>query len=713
MKYKFFLLLLASFTGTNLIFCQQSFLTEDGIAVFCPPGFDSTRTLPSFAIIKSLIPRHRIPAKWKLIPEFITQNNKSIVKITYDGKVDLYGNGEVIGPLKRNNTETVLWNTDNYEYSKANGKSLYQSHPWVMGVREDGSSFGIITDNTWKQTFSLKNPVTITSDGPPFRVIIIEKKTPQELLQALADLTGKINLPPLWALGYQQCKFSYYPQSRVKEIATEFRKRDIPCDVIWMDIDYMQNYKIFTFDSLSFPDPAGLNNYLHSINFKSVWMIDPGVKDEIGYFVFDQGSAYDLWVKNKENKDYKGNVWPGECVFPDFTIPKTREWWSGLYKKYMATGIDGIWNDMNEPSVFNGPGGTMPEDNIHRGGGNLPQDIHARYHNVYGMLMVKASLDGIINARPDKRPFILSRASFLGGQKYAATWTGDNTTSWEHFKMATPMILNLGLSGQPFCGPDIGGYSGRPDSDLFANWISVGAFYPFCRNHSAKRESDQEPWAFGKKIEDISRVALERRYRLLPYLYTLFREASMTGLPVMRPVFFDDISDTTLRHEQEAFTWGKDLLIIPKWSDKPDLPKGIWRPVYLIDKNSENDKYQPTLKQKGGSIIPIGSVIQSTAEYKTDSITLLVCLDKNYKAGGILYIDSGEGFDYRNNDYETVIFKAGKVGKNTFSVKCKDHGKNQSGKQRCYKIGIVTDSGIYYSDWQKKNCIKIVLNHGD
>ncbi len=290
------------------------------------------------AISKDLLRWKDIPSNWEIIPRFKVADEKSIAEITFKGDVDLYGTGEVTGSLRRNNTEVILWNTDNYGYRKGGGKRLYQSHPWIMGVRENGTSFGILADNTWKQSFNLSNPITISSDGPPFRIIVIEKDSPQELLKTLADLTGKIDMPPLWALGYQQCRYSYFPDSKVKEIASGFRKRNIPCDVIWMDIDYMQDFKVFTFNSNHFPDPAGLNDYLHSINFKSVWMIDPGVKKEDNYFVYDQGTAKNYWVLDKNREVFTGKVWPGECVFPDFTMPETRNWWGTLYNDFMNNG---------------------------------------------------------------------------------------------------------------------------------------------------------------------------------------------------------------------------------------------------------------------------------------------------------------------------------------------------------------------------------------
>jgi alpha-glucosidase len=602
-----------------------------------------------------------------------------------------------------------LWNTDNFSYSKDEGKRLYQSHPWVMGVRQDGTAFGIIADNTWKQQFELNNPIVISTNGPSFRLVIIEKENPEELLKTLASLTGKMELPPLWALGYQQSRYSYATEQSVKDIALELRKRQLPSDVIWMDIDYMQDYKIFTFDSVRFPAPKKLNEQLHLMDFKTVYMIDPGVKKEKGYFVYDQGTKGNYWVQNSSGEAFNGKVWPGVCAFPDFTAMNTRKWWSSLYKDFMAKGVDGVWNDMNEPSVFDGPDGTMPEDNIHVGDGTIPKDIHLRYHNVYGLLMVKATGDGILKANPGKRPFVLSRSNFLGGQKYAATWTGDNVSNWDHLKLATPMILNLGLSGQPFCGPDLGGFAGSADGKLFANWISIGAFYPFCRNHSSKSSAAQEPWAFGKEVEDISRTALNRRYKLLPYLYTLFWEASQTGLPIMRPMFFADFKDTSLRREQEAFLLGKDLMVVPKWSTHPSLRKSMWKDFNLEE--NKQDSIQAVLKIRGGSIIPLThKVIQSTADYHSDSLILLVCLDQNQQASGKIYLDEGEGFGYRSGNYQLLFFNVQKVRNGNLLFKYRQMAGKKNTQTRLFRIGIITDDGIKYSNWDYKNSVSLQFN---
>ena len=587
--------------------------------------------MPSLAIIKDLPKRDSLPGDWAIKPEFVTQDGKTSVHFDLNANIDLYGTGEVIGDLRRNGADVTLWNTDNYEYGKFDGKQLYQAHPWVLGVRPDGSAFGILADNSWRQEIRLDVGVDIISEGPAFRVIVIEKNSPQEVMQSLADLTGKMEMPPLWALGYQQSRYSYFPDTNVKELADGFRSRNIPADVIWMDIDYMDGFRVFTFDPEGFPDPKSLNDYLHTQDFKSVYMIDPGVKQDSLYSVYQEGSAGNHWVLDSLGKEYNGEVWPGQVAFPDYTRPETQKWWASLYTDFMNLGIDGVWNDMNEPAVFDGPGGSMPDHNIHRGGGDLPQDIHLRYHNVYGLLMVRSSREGIMDVNPDKRPFVLSRANYIGGQRYAATWTGDNSATWDNLKMSIPMSINLSLSGQPFNGPDIGGFTKSPSADLFGNWIALGAYYPFSRNHTSNETEPQEPWAFGEEIENVARTAINRRYRLLPYLYTLFHEAATTGMPIMRPTFFADIEDENLREEQQSFLLGENLLIIPRWAEDVQMPEGDWQQIPFEE---TDDTYQAIVKLREGAIVPMGPVIQSTEDYSTAKITLLRNTDKNGHATG-------------------------------------------------------------------------------
>jgi alpha-glucosidase len=613
--------------------------------------------------------------------------------VALDDTVDLYGGGEVVGPLRRNGTTVKLWNTDNYLYKKDKASRLYQSHPWILGVRADGSAIGLLFDSTWKAELSCRQGVTFTCEGPAFPLIVIERSSPQDVLAALADLTGHMELPPRWALGYQQCRYSYEPDSRVRQIAAEFRQRHLPCDVLWVDIDYMDGYRVFTFDRTKFPDPAGLNRDLHAQGFHTVWMIDPGVKVDPDYAVYKSGSAVGAWVTTAGGNEYHGKVWPGNCVFPDFTVPQVRAWWSGLYREYLATGIDGIWNDMNEPSVFNGPDGTMPETNRHRGGDELAPGPHRQYHNVFGMLMVRATQEGVLAARPDRRPFVLTRSNFLGGQRYAATWTGDNVASDKHMKLSVPMSLTLGLSGQPFSGPDMGGYGGNAKAEEWARWAGMGTLFPFCRGHSQKDSNNKEPWAFGPAVEQTARLALERRYRLLPYLYTCFQTAAETGVPVMRPVFFADPADLALRGEEHAFLVGGEVLVEPAWAEGAVKPKGIWHPLSLVEGDTA-DPLQAHLFIRGGAILPVGRVIQHTGERSDDPLSLLVCFDQRGQAEGRLYEDAGEGFAYRDGDYRLATYRATRRTDGSVDVQVTATGRRPAPAGRTVRVLVVESSGL-------------------
>jgi alpha-glucosidase len=665
----------------------------DGIAWFIPSGYDAKKT-PSLALVAEPQELGALPADWKLKPAFFTKDGGACASVAVPRGASLYGGGEVAGPLLRNDLSIGLWNTDNFAYEKEGGRRLYQTHPWVMGVRPDGSAFGVLFDTTWKGGLHTgSDKITLSSEGAPFRVAVIDRESPQAVMRGLAELTGKMPLPPLWALGFHQCRYSYYPDARVREIADEFRKRKLPCDVIWLDIHYMHGYRVFTFDPKHFPDPKATNDYLHEHGFKSVWMIDPGVKQEKGYAVFDTGTEADVWLKDANGKNYEGKVWPGMCVFPDFTRPETRAWWAGLYKDFIAKGVDGVWNDMNEPAVFDTPDWTMPEDNWHRGGGDLPPGPHKLYHNVYGMLMVRATREGVLAARPETRPFVLTRSNHLGGHRYAATWTGDNKDTMTFLTQSIPMSLTLGLSGQPISGPDIGGYAGKCTPTVFGRWMALGAFYPFSRAHTSVDDPSKEPWTFGTEIENVSRTALERRYRLMPYFYTLARNAAETGEPIMRPVFFADPKDPALRAEQQAFLLGGDLLVVPQWAEKPALPKGVWRDVFLVDQKRESDQYQPKVKIRGGAIVPLGKVVQSTAEPSLDPLTLLVCLDKDGRAEGALYEDAGDGFGYRDGEFALTHYTATTEG-GEIVVRIKNKEGRMEIPDREIVVEVVGDGGV-------------------
>jgi alpha-glucosidase len=519
-----------------------------------------------------------------------------------------------------------------------------------------------LAETSYRCHIDLTEKILFIAEGPQFGVLVLGPNSPQQVLMTLADLTGHMPLPPKWALGYHQCRYSYTPDSRVLEIAHEFRDRDLPCDVIWLDIDYMDGFRCFTFNPVDFPEPERLTADLHRLNFHTVAIIDPGIKLEPGYFVYDSGTELGAWVQRRTGEPFIGQVWPGDCVFPDFTNAQVRDWWAALIPDFLAQGIDGIWNDMNEPAVFHVDSKTMPLDNHHRAdldlGGPGP---HERYHNVYGMLMVRASREGFVRARPDKRPFILSRANYLGGQRYAAAWTGDNTASWRHLDFSIPMVLNLGLSGQPFSGPDIGGFIRAGSGRMFARWMGFGALLPFARGHTGKGNIDKEPWAFDPKVEETCRRALLRRYRLMPYLYTLFWEAATTGLPIARPLFFADPSDPRLRAEDDAFLLGANLLVVPQTSPdqkrEPPLPEDIWRRVGLIPGDA-NDPDLPVLLLRGGAILPIGPAMEFVDEKPLDPLELVICLDATGRAEGWLYEDAGEGSGYQKGEFRLTRFWA-------------------------------------------------------
>lgn len=720
MSFKKLIFIIAFLYVTNstaqTIPVQKATSVGKQIVEFIPEGFDQNKT-PSLILKEEPKSIGGIPRNWSLTPEFTLINNKAGAILKLSGNISLYGGGEVTGPLLRNGQYIRLWNTDTGAYGVDDGKRLYQSHPWVMGVRKDGTAFGIIFDTTWKsELFTESDKIIFNTEGALFRIFIIDRESPQAVLKGLAELTGTIQMPPRWALGYHQCRFSYGTEQRVLEIADTFRAKNIPCDVIWMDIDYMDGYRVFTFHPKNFPDPAALNNTLHQKGFRAVYMIDPGVKVDKSYSIYQSGSVNDVWVKDVNGEEFHGKVWPGDCAFPDFTSPETRKWWSGLYKDFLGKGIDGIWNDMNEPAINDSEMaedrrlGTMPYEIPHKGGDNLPAGPHLLYHNAYGRLMVEASYNGIISANPDKRPFLLTRSNLLGGQRYAATWTGDNMAGWDHMKLSVPMSITLGLSGQPFNGPDIGGFLNNTTGDLWANWLGFGVFMPFARGHACAGTNDKEPWAYGEAVEKTSRIALERRYRLIPYLYTLFYNAARTGMPIMAPVFFSNPGDLRLRSEEQVFLLGENLLVIPAFAKNAALPGGTWENLSLVDGDLE-DNYQAKLKVKGGSIIPAGKIIQNTNENSFDPLTLIVCPDEHGNANGELYTDAGDGWAFKNGDYSLMTFSA-KRDKNTVNIRLLKKTGNRTAGKDIEKINaeVLLKGKVYKGSGTLQRGIQVLIN---
>ncbi|ONM21205.1 heteroglycan glucosidase 1 [Zea mays] len=356
-----------------------------------------------------------------------------------------YGTGEASGPLERTGKRVFTWNTDAWGFGPGT-TSLYQSHPWVLAVLPDGKALGVLADTTRRCEIDLRQESTIKFSAlSAYPVITFGPfNTPADVMTSLSHAIGTVSMPPKWSLGYHQCRWSYDSSEKVLKVVRTFREKDIPCDVVWMDIDYMDGFRCFTFDSIRFPDPISMVDDLHSIGCKAIWMLDPGIKKEEGYFVYDSGSKSDVWIQKADGSPFVGEVWPGDCVFPDYTSEKTRAWWASLVKDFISIGVDGIWNDMNEPAVFKTTTKTMPESNIHRGDADIGGvQNHSYYHNVYGMLMARSTYKGMEMGNAAKRPFVLTRAGFIGSQRYAATWTGDNLSNWEHLHMSLPMVLQL------------------------------------------------------------------------------------------------------------------------------------------------------------------------------------------------------------------------------------------------------------------------------
>ena len=658
---------------------------------------------PSLSMVRPFPALGAAPAEFPVTVQFSEQGGRHVAEIDVPEGTSLYGTGSVPGQLLRNGRTVETWNTDAFGYSD-DTKSLYTSHPWVLAVRPDGTSFGVLADTTWRCEIDLTSRITFRAEGQAFPVIIIERDTPQEVVQALGMLTGTIEMPPIWAIGYHQCRYSYYPDSRALEVAQEFRNRQIPLDVLWHDIDYMEGYRCFTFDDEGYPDPARHNADLHALNVRTVWMIDPGLKNEEGYFVHDQGDAIDAWVKRADGTEFVGDVWPGACVFPDYMRADVRDWWANLYPDFMATGIDGVWNDMNEPAVFNVESKTMPETNLHDADPELggPGD-HARYHNVYGMFMIKATHEGAKLANPDKRPFVLSRANFIGGHRYGATWTGDNVSTWYHLDVSVPMSINLGLSAQPFSGPDIGGFAGNGDAEMFRRWMGFGAMFPFSRGHTAKGNIDKEPWSFGEEVEHTARRALERRYRLLSHFYTAFYDAHKTGMPIMQPTFFADPTDPALRSEDDSFLIGPNLLIECDLNPQRDrvvvMPKPVagvpWRsfdfPSFDGGRDSK-DLDLPTMYVKPGTLVTAGPIMQYATEKALDPLVLIVNLDADGTATGRLYEDAGEGYGYTQGVYLLTTYEVVRAG-NTVTIRIAEEEGNRPRPERNMRIRLLTDDG--------------------
>ncbi|MDP4085277.1 MAG: glycoside hydrolase family 31 protein [Bacillota bacterium] len=578
-----------------------------------------------------------------------------------------YGFGEKTSFLDKRGEKYTMWNSDVYDPHVPEIEALYQSIPFFIHFSYQKEPFGLFLDNPGKTIFDMRSEndsfsiQTITGD---LDFYLIHGATMKDIIFQYTELTGRTPLPPKWACGYHQSRYSYMNQEEVLELARTFRAKKIPCDVIHLDIHYMDEYRVFTWDGTRFPNPKKMLKELKEMGFRIVPIVDPGVKKDPKYPIYREGIENDYFCKYLEGKVFTGDVWPGESAFPDFTDDKAANWWGENHKFYVDQGIHGIWNDMNEPAVFN-ESKTMDLDVMHKNNGD--KKMHEELHNLYGMLMSKATFEGLEKQLNGERPFVLTRAGYADIQRYAAVWTGDNRSFWEHMAMAIPMVLNLGLSGIPFAGPDIGGFAHHASGELLARWMQMGAFFPFCRNHSAIDTVRQEPWAFGEEIESISRQYIEMRYKWMPYFYSLFYSASQTGLPIVRPLLLEYPEDRNVYNLCDQFLLGDQVIVAPIY--RPDtqvrsvyLPEGGWVDFWTGEfyKGGEHIlKHAPLdilpLFIKAGAILPESSVRQHAGE--SEPLTMNVYI-KNQSAQSSfqLYEDDGQTYKYENGEYNLIQF---------------------------------------------------------
>jgi alpha-glucosidase len=575
-----------------------------------------------------------------------------------------YGFGERSGAFMRKSTHMTNWNSDIPAYA-ADTDPLYQSIPFFYGLRE-GKSYGIFFDNTYRASFDMgkesRDQYSFGAENGELDYYFFYGPAPSTVLARFTELVGRMPLPPLWSLGYQQCRWSYPTETRVREIARGFRDRKIPCDVIYLDIDYMDGYRVFTWNSTAFPNPAGMITDLGKDGFKVAVIIDPGVKVDSAYTAYRTGLAGDHFLKYPDGKIFIGDVWPGRCAFPDFTSDVTRTWWGDQFKPLVEAGIKGWWNDMNEPSVFNTPTKTVVLEVVHNDAGQ--HTTHAKNHNIYGMQMTRATYDGVIRHNPGIRPFILTRASFAGGHQYAAAWTGDNVSSWEHLRMALSMCLNMSISGQPFVGSDIGGFIGYPSGELFTRWLQLGVFTPLMRAHSVINEKNKEPWEFGDSYTAANREAINLRYSLLPYVYSVMAEAAATGIPAMRPMMFAYPDDHRFSNEASQFMFGNDLIVAPiLWEGAVrrdvQLPAGKWVSFWTHEvveggRQVSADAPLSTIPVfvRAGAVIPSQKPLQFVGQFPLDTLTLTVYpAPARHRSSSFYYEDDGVSFSYRSGKY--------------------------------------------------------------
>ena len=649
-----------------------------------------------------------------------------------------YGLGEKAAHLDKRRDSFVNWNSDTPGYTE--GKDpIYQTVPFYIGLQH-GAAYGIFFDNSYRSYFdfghSSQQRAWFGAEGGELNYYFFYGPSIKKILNRYADLTGHMPLPPLWALGNQQSRWSYYPDTMVEEVVRQYRERDLPLDVMHLDIDYMSGYRVFTFDPKRFPDPAALTEKLGRQGVKVVAIVDPGVKHqppgpnaaqsaqftaarpELGsqdqrYYVFDQGMEKNYFQHRRNGELFIPKVWPGDSVFVDFTLPEARRWWGDLHRAYTDNGVAGIWNDMNEPADFVDQTGKNQIDVVSYDEGE--NSTHAKNRNVFALLEARATYEGLERLKPQRRPYVITRAAYAGIQRYSTMWTGDTNSTWEALALNIPMFTTLGLSGEPFVGSDVGGFIGRGNGELLVRAYQISFLAPFCRNHKVIDGYDQEPWRFGKYYEDIIRKYLKLRYQLLPFLYTTLEAAHRTGVPLFRPLVLNYQDDPSTYNLDDEFMIGDDLLVAPVV--KPDvtrrlvyLPQGIWYD-YWTNKKYEGgamiaaDAPLETVPMfvRAGAIIPTGPAMNYVGEKLMDPVTFNIYPDDNGSASTILYEDDGLSPAYKQEGFRRTNVNAEQVAGGYIVTLRTPSGRYNPGSRRLsfevktgsgtHKVVTVTDDG--------------------
>jgi alpha-glucosidase len=567
-----------------------------------------------------------------------------------------YGMAERAAGLQLRGKKFTLWNTDPDSYSRGTDP-LHYSIPFYLGVHSQGV-YGVFWDNASRGKADLgagrADELVFEAEAGELRYYLFAGSDVKSVVARYTELTGRIPLPPLWSLGYQQARFSYYPQDSVLKVAEAFRHHSVPCDVLYLDIHHMNEFRVFTWDSERFPNPQAMLNNLHEQGFHVVAVVDPGVKVDPKYGVYTTGIEQGVFLKYPDGERVTAAAWGGLSHFPDFTNPATRAWWAGQVASYVSVGIDGLLNDMTEPTVFtlDAPS-TVPDAAQHNQdglGGN-----HVESHNLYGMLMARASREGLQKSKPDVRPYNLVRSGFAGTQRYAGSWTGGNAADWDQLRLSISMALNMGLSGVPMIGPDIGG-----SPELFTRWLQAASLMPFFRANSRLATQPQEPWVFGQPYEVINRLTIELRYKLLPYLYSVVAQAREYGWPVVRPIFMAEPDNPAIRNIDDSYLLGDVLLVAPVLEPgavrrSVYLPAGRWYDYWSNEllEGGETIAVPAPLERlplfvRAGAVLPCWPEMQYVGEKPIETLTYRV-YPGNFET--VLYEDLGEGLEYLHGDY--------------------------------------------------------------